>query len=198
MPSAKSTKNQVEIAGFQYAMIQDGVALTTLYNWLEESINVDNKITEIDVDQKLLSLKQKHSLFRTKSFNTISSFAENSAIIHYDPYNGSNSVITPNNFFLLDCGSQYCCGTTDVTRTFYFGKPDKEAKLYYTLVLKGFINLSNLKFPINTTGAQIDAIARQFYGIMAWITHMAQVMVLATIYPCTKGHRQSVSLTIAL
>ena len=158
----KARKNKVEISGFQYATIQDGIALTILFNWIEESISAGNRITEIDVDQKLLELKKQRSLFKTKSFETISAFAENSAIIHYNPYEGTNNVITSNNFYILDCGSQYNCGTTDITRTFYFGNPSKSAKLHYTLVLKGLINLCSLRFPINTTGQQIDGIARQF------------------------------------
>ena len=158
----KARKNKVEISGFQYATIQDGIALTTLFNWIEESISAGNRITEIDVDQKLSELKKQRSLFKTKSFETISAFAENSAIIHYNPYEGTNNVITSNNFYILDCGSQYHCGTTDITRTFYFGNPSKSAKLHYTLVLKGLIHLCGLRFPVNTTGQQIDAIARQF------------------------------------
>jgi Xaa-Pro aminopeptidase len=158
----KAKKDAVEIAGFQYATIQDGVALTILYNWLEKNVTAEAKISEVDVDKKLLELKHKNPLFKTKSFETISSFAENSAIIHYNPYDGKNSSITSGNFYLLDCGSQYRCGTTDVTRTFYFGKPPKLAKLHYTLVLKGFVNLCILKFSIGTTGQQIDSIARQF------------------------------------
>jgi Xaa-Pro aminopeptidase len=160
LPKAK--KDVVEIAGFQYATIQDGVALTNLFLWLEEAVLAGNTISEIDVDQKLLELKKQRPLFKTKSFETISGFAENSAIIHYNPYTGNNKPIVTDNFYLLDCGSQYGSGTTDVTRTFYFGEPKQEAKLHYTLVLKGFINLSNLKFPNGTTGAQIDSIARQF------------------------------------
>ena len=158
----KAIKDKVEISGFQYATIQDGIALTTLFHWLEDSISTGCKITEIDVDKKLLELKKERSLFKTKSFETISAFADNSAIIHYNPYESTNSTITSNNFYLLDCGSQYNCGTTDVSRTFYFGNPSKSAKLHYTLVLKGLINLSSLRFPTNTTGQQIDAIARQF------------------------------------
>ena len=158
----KARKDDIEISGFQYAVIQDGVALTMLFSWLEENISAGNKITEIDVDQKLLELKKERSLFKTRSFETVSAFGENSAIIHYNPCEGTNSTITSNNFYLLDCGSQYNCGTTDVSRTFYFGNPPKSAKLHYTLVLKGLINLSSLRFPVNTTGQQIDAIARQF------------------------------------
>ena len=158
----KSIKNKIEIAGFEYSVIQDGIALTKLFNWLEEKVSYDHEITEIDVDKKLLEFKKDNKLFRGKSFDTISSFGKNSAIIHYNPYVGDNLTISKNNFFLLDCGSQYEFGTTDVTRTFYFGNPNKKQKLHYTLVLKGLINLSSLVFPKKTLGSQIDALARQF------------------------------------
>ncbi|MFQ3307060.1 MAG: Xaa-Pro aminopeptidase [Candidatus Midichloriaceae bacterium] len=159
---SKSIKNSVELSGFKYAAIQDGIALTKLFVWIEECIGKNDKITEIDVDKKLSSLKQENQLFKTKSFETISAFAENSAVIHYNPYNGNNKIISNDNFYLLDSGSQYSCGTTDVTRTFHFGNITDEQKLHYTLVLKGLINLSKLKFPKGTTGNHIDAIARQF------------------------------------
>ena len=106
--------------------------------------------------------KKQTPLFKSKSFETISSFGKNSAIIHYNPYDGNNSKIAQDDFFLLDCGSQYEFGTTDVTRTFFFGHPSEEQKLHYTLVLKGVINLSSLIFPKKTSGSQIDVLARQF------------------------------------
>jgi Xaa-Pro aminopeptidase len=158
----KSIKNEVEVAGIKYATIQDGIALTKLFNWLENKVNTSKEITEIDVDEKLSYFKKQTPLFKSKSFETISSFGKNSAIIHYNPYDGNNSKIAQDDFFLLDCGSQYEFGTTDVTRTFFFGHPSEEQKLHYTLVLKGVINLSSLIFPKKTSGSQIDVLARQF------------------------------------
>ncbi len=158
----KSIKNKIEIAGFEYATIQDGIALTRLFNWLENKVNFGEEISEIDVDKKLLKFKSDNKLFKSRSFETISSFGKNSAVIHYNPYVSDDAVIDKDNLFLLDCGSQYEFGTTDVTRTFCFGNPSKEQKLHYTLVLKGVINLSTLIFPKKTTGSQIDVLARQF------------------------------------
>ncbi|MEP5871460.1 MAG: M24 family metallopeptidase, partial [Marinomonas sp.] len=50
--------------------------------------------------------------------------------------------------------------TTDITRTIAIGTPSAEMKRHFTLVLKGMIAISRLKFPIGTNGAQIDAFAR--------------------------------------
>ena len=158
----KSVKNTVEISGFQYSVIQDGIALVKLFRWLKYKVKNEEKLTEISIDQQLSYFKKQCRSFKGKSFETISSYGINSAIIHYNPYNGDNLNVHNGNFYLLDCGSQYVCGTTDVTRTFYFGKPTDEGKFYYTIVLKGLINLSKLLFPKGTCGSQIDVIARQF------------------------------------
>ena len=173
---AKAVKNNVELAGIKYAHIQDGIALVKLSVWLEKKIASNDEVTEIDVDQALYNFKKQNTLFRSKSFDTISSFGQNSAIIHYNPYNGNNAILTNNHIFLLDSGSQYECGTTDVTRTFFFGNPSDKQKLHYTLVLKGIINLSTLIFPRKTCGSQIDALARQFL----WSYHLD--------YPHATGH----------
>ena len=62
---------------------------------------------------------------------------------------------------MLDSGGQYIDGTTDITRTVAFGKPTKEQKENYTLVLKGHIGLGDLKFPKGTRGNQMEILARQ-------------------------------------
>ena len=56
------------------------------------------------------------------SFNTISGFGSNGAIIHYRSSHKSNKQIKGNNLYLLDSGSQYFYGTTDVTRTIAIGE----------------------------------------------------------------------------
>ena len=65
---------------------------------------------------------------------------------------------------LIDSGGQYCgedfCGTTDVTRAIVVGNPTPEMIENFTRVLKGHIALARAKFPIGTTGAQLDALAR--------------------------------------
>lgn len=68
--------------------------------------------------------------------------------------------------FLIDSGGQYFgedfCGTTDVTRTIAIGKPSAEMIENFTRVLKGHIALATAKFPAGTSGAQLDALARNF------------------------------------
>ena len=64
--------------------------------------------------------------------------------------------------FLLDAGSQYLFGTTDMTRTISLGKQNKFRKTIYTLVLKGHIAVSTFKINKNTTGQIIDRSARKY------------------------------------
>jgi Xaa-Pro aminopeptidase len=66
--------------------------------------------------------------------------------------------------YLIDSGGQYLgadfCGTTDITRTIAIGVPTKEMIENFTRVLKGHIALARAKFPRGTSGAQLDALAR--------------------------------------
>ena len=63
---------------------------------------------------------------------------------------------------LIDSGAQYQDGTTDVTRTIAVGEPTPEMRDRFTRVLRGHIAIARAIFPDGTTGAQIDALARQF------------------------------------
>ena len=45
--------------------------------------------SEIHAQEKLLQFRQQQKNFQGSSFNTISSFAENGAIIHYMPKEGT-------------------------------------------------------------------------------------------------------------
>ena len=63
--------------------------------------------------------------------------------------------------FLVDSGAQYLDGTTDVTRTIAVGEPTAEMRDRFTRVLKGHIGIARARFPMGTTGAQLDLLARQ-------------------------------------
>jgi Xaa-Pro aminopeptidase len=153
----KATKNTTEIANIKRAHFEDGVALCKFIIWLAENFNSTD---EIAASEQLLYFRKQSDIFIEPSFDTISAFGSNGAIIHYKPSKETNQIITNNNLYLLDSGGQYKFGTTDVTRTFCFGKATAEQKKHYTLVLKGMMRLSMLKFPLGTNGAQLDSLAR--------------------------------------
>ena len=118
---------------------------------------------EISASKKLLEFRKQHKEFLFPSFNTISAFAENGAVIHYNVNKKTNKKFTHANLYLVDSGGQYKFATTDITRTIAYKKQaTKEQKENYTLVLKGHIALAMAKFPQNTKGFQLDILARQF------------------------------------
>ena len=62
--------------------------------------------------------------------------------------------------YLVDSGAQYRDGTTDITRTVALGPPTAEMRDRFTRVLKGHIAIAAARFPVGTTGAQLDSLAR--------------------------------------
>jgi Xaa-Pro aminopeptidase len=94
------------------------------------------------------------------SFSTIAGAGSNGAIMHYRVSRESNRPLREGELFLLDSGAQYQDGTTDVTRTVPIGQPTEEMRIRYTLVLKGTIGISMLRFPAGVRGADIDVVAR--------------------------------------
>lgn len=158
----KAIKNDIEIAGFRNAMLHEGVAMVKLLHWLQNSMAKGEKLTEIDVDRKLTSLRAEDGSFKGLSFSTIAAYGENAAIVHYEPTLEEHATLEPCGFLLLDCGGQYTGGTTDVTRTIPLGALTQEEKEGYTRVLRGHISLAMAKFPKGTCGTQLDVLARQW------------------------------------
>ncbi|MBR3501490.1 MAG: aminopeptidase P family protein [Alphaproteobacteria bacterium] len=153
----KAQKNATELQGMINCHIRDGVALCKFLCWLEE--NFVGK-TELDVVEKLHEFRARQNLFFSESFETIAGFAENGAIVHYQPKKETNKELMKGNLLLLDSGGQYLDGTTDVTRTVALGEPTEKMKRDFTLVLKAHIALAKAKFPLGTSGYKLDALAR--------------------------------------
>ena len=155
----KAIKNKTEISNTKIAHLFDGIALTKLIFWLKNNYNKE-KITEISAQNKLEQFKRLHKDYLYPSFNTISGFAQNGAIVHYRASHKTNKTIRGNNLYLLDSGSQYFYGTTDVTRTIAIGKISNKQKNIYSTVLKGHIAVSAYKIKKSTIGKDIDKAAR--------------------------------------
>ncbi|SER26380.1 aminopeptidase P family protein [Pedobacter rhizosphaerae] len=156
----KSIKNSTEVEHTRRAMIQDGVALTRFFKWLEENIG-EIKITEISASQKIKSYRELGETFAGLSFASIAGYGPHAALPHYSPNEDSDLELQPKGLFLLDSGGHYFYGTTDITRTVPLGPTTEEEKRDYTLVLSAMIFGSAAKFPKGTRGYQIDGIVRQ-------------------------------------
>ena len=160
VPLMKAVKNEREIAGFRSAMLKDGIAMVKFLKWLKPAVEAGGQ-TEMSVERKLTELRAEQPLFRGLSFDTIVGYEEHGAIVHYEATLETDATLHPKGLLLIDSGTQYQDGTTDVTRTIALGPLTEEQKRVYTLVLKGHIDLQLLHFPDGASGTQLDAIARR-------------------------------------
>ncbi|MFA6157704.1 aminopeptidase P family protein [Mesorhizobium sp.] len=159
----RATKNQAEINGSRAAHRRDGAAIARLLCWLDRQ--EPGTLDEIDVVTRLEETRRRtgeetQMPLRDVSFDTISGAGPNGAIIHYRVTRATSRKLQAGELFLLDSGAQYQDGTTDITRTVPIGEPTEEMRERFTLVLKGMIGISALRFPAGTRGSEIDAIAR--------------------------------------
>ena len=159
----RATKNRAELEGARAAHRRDGAAVSRFLRWVDEQ--PPGSIDEIATVRKLEELRvstgeEMQMPLRDISFDTISGAGPNGAIIHYRVTTATSRVLEDGELYLVDSGGQYQDGTTDITRTLPVGEPDDEMRQRYTLVLKGMIQISMLRFPAGTRGADIDAFAR--------------------------------------
>ena len=155
----KATKNHAEIVGSRAAHKRDGVAMARFLAWFDKEAP-SGKLTEIDAVAALESFRRDTGALKDISFPTIAGAGPNGAIVHYRVTRSSNRRIGTNELFLIDSGAQYEDGTTDITRTVIVGEPSEEMRDRFTRVLKGHIAIATAVFPENTSGAQLDPLAR--------------------------------------
>jgi Xaa-Pro aminopeptidase len=159
----KACKNPVEIAGTRRAHIRDAVAEIRFLAWLDTEVAAGRLHDEAALARRLFELRAAGDYFHDLSFDTISAAGANAAMCHYNHLNATApATLTMDSVYLLDSGGQYSDGTTDITRTIAIGDPGAEIRRMFTLVLKGHIALDQARFPVGTTGTQLDALARQF------------------------------------
>ena len=155
----KAIKNPVEIAGTIAAHRRDGAALTRFLHWFATEAP-EGRLDEMLAAERLRQFREATNVLEDLSFDTISGYGPNGAVVHYRVSVETNLPIKPGSLFLIDSGGQYRDGTTDVTRTLAVGTPTAEMRDRYTRVLKGHIALSRAIFPAGTRGVQLDALAR--------------------------------------
>lgn len=159
----RATKNKAEIQGARAAHCRDGAAVAKMLCWLDaqkpNTIDEIATVTQLEGFRRAVGEETQMPL-RDVSFSTISGSGPNGAIMHYRVSRATNRRLGDGELFLLDSGAQYQDGTTDITRTIPVGQPTEEMRERYTLVLKGMIAISLLRFPAGTRGCDIDAVAR--------------------------------------
>jgi len=154
----KARKNAAEINGAAEAHLRDGAAMVALLAWLDDQ--APGTLSEIDVVQRLETLRRQDNALRDISFDTISGTGPNGAIMHYRVSDESNARLQPGHLLVLDSGGQYLDGTTDITRTIPIGDAGRDEHLAYTRVLQGLIAMSRLRWPVGMAGRDIEMIGR--------------------------------------
>ena len=157
----KAIKNETELTCTKEAHRKDGAAMARFIRWVKESVKCGNALTELQVSAYAEQCRQQQEGYMGPSFDTIAGYGANGAIVHYSASEESNQTLHPEGFLLVDSGGQYKDGTTDITRTIAVGPLTEEMKKHYTLVLKGHIALAKARFDGDTSGADLDGLARE-------------------------------------
>lgn len=156
----KAIKNPTEVENERIAHIKDGVAVTRFIYWLKKNVG-KTTITELSAAEHLFQLRREQENFLDNSFDPIVSYGGHAAICHYSPSPETDIPLEPRGLALCDTGGHYLEGSTDITRTIALGPVTEKEKKYFTLVLKGHLNLSNAKFRYGCCGQNLDYIARE-------------------------------------
>lgn len=155
----KAIKNDIEIENLKECYRKDGVAMVKFLCWLDDNIG-KTPLDEINVAEKLKSIRETNPLMRGTSFDTICGYKDHGAIMHYRAVEGTAYTLEPKGLLLIDSGAQYLNGTTDVTRTVALGALTEQEKFDYTLNYKCTMALTRAKFLEGATGTHLDTIAR--------------------------------------
>jgi Xaa-Pro aminopeptidase len=157
----QSQKNKSEIKSFVESFTKASNAIIESLRTIKKSCAEKKSVSELDFFDLVNANYKKHGAI-AQSFRTISGFGANGSIIHYSTPS-AECMLKPNELILLDSGGFYESGyATDCTRTILSGgTPTPQQKEIYTLVLKGLLQLQNAVFAPGTSGACLDALARQ-------------------------------------
>ncbi len=159
----RSIKNNEELGKIEKACKLGDLA----FNFILKKIKVGVSEKEIAGELEKF-IKDKGAEF---SFPAIVAFGRNSSVPHHQT---GNTKLKDGGTVLLDLGvkvDNYC---SDMTRTIFFGKPSKEQKEIYRIVLEAqqkaveFLNKQisgaslRVKSDRRITGAELDKVAREY------------------------------------
>lgn len=155
----KAVKNLTELSNIRKAHVKDGIAFTNFMFWLKTHIGQE-EMTEISASEYLEACRRRQELFVDISFDTISAYGANGAMMHYSVTEESNARLEPRGFLLVDSGGHYLDGSTDITRTIALGALTREEKFYFTTVCRSNLNLAAARFLYGCRGSNLDILAR--------------------------------------
>lgn len=155
----KAMKNDTEIKNIKSAHVKDGVAVTKFMHWLKKNVG-KTEITEISAAEKLEEFRKEQEGYLWQSFEPICGSGEHAAIVHYAATPETNVPVVTDGLFLTDTGGGYMEGSTDITRTFAFGKITDRMADDFTTVLLCNLRLARAVFMHGTCGYNLDILAR--------------------------------------
>jgi Xaa-Pro aminopeptidase len=171
----KAIKNETELKNTRLAHLRDGVAFTKFMYWLKTNVG-KIEMDEYTVGCYLDSLRAQQEHFLDLSFEDISAYGPNAAMMHYAADKETAAPLKPEGFYLIDSGGHYLEGTTDITRTIVLGPLTEQQKLHFTTVCVSNMNLANAKFLYGCRGLNLDILCR------------GPLWQMALNYKCGTGH----------
>lgn len=162
----KCVKNAVEMENIRGCYKRDSVALCRFIIWVTEQVKKPagerGVLTESAAAAYLDNLRSELPDYMDLSFETISAYGPNAAMMHYSAVPGiSDAELRPEGMLLVDSGGQYLTGTTDVTRTIALGPVTEEMRKHYTLTAVSNLQLMGAVFLDGCTGTNLDILARE-------------------------------------
>lgn len=154
-------KTSKELKNIENCHIEDGLSVTKfIIDLKQKNINPKN---EHQISEYLYNIRKEGINFFRNSFDYISAFDSNAAIIHYKPIPKKSLSFKNRNVLLIDSGAQYLEGTTDITRVIKVGKRNfSKIKYSYTYLLKSLIKIENKIFPKNVRSSKVDLYIRNY------------------------------------
>ncbi|MGI3170792.1 aminopeptidase P family protein [Pseudooceanicola sp. C21-150M6] len=154
----KAIKNPAELQGMRDAHLRDAAAMCRFLAWYDAADQT--ALSEVELVVALEGFRADTNMLREISFDTIAGAGPNGALPHYKVSAESSRRLEEGQLVVLDSGGQYPDGTTDITRTLVVGQAGAEETRAFTLVLKGMIAMSRVRFPRGVTGGHLDSLAR--------------------------------------
>ena len=157
----KSKKTNIEIKNIKFCHGEDAISMIKFIFLIKNKL-IDLK-SEFHLSNLLYQIRKEGVNFFRNSFDYISAFDENAAIVHYKPTEKKSKKFVNNKILLIDSGAHYLEGTTDITRVISLDRNiSKNIKKKYTLILKSLIRLENYQFKRDITGSDIDNFVRGY------------------------------------
>ncbi|CAG7821671.1 unnamed protein product [Allacma fusca] len=144
----KAIGKDVETQGMINAHFRDGAVVVEYLPSIGEEMREQTPLTEFSTAKPLTQFRELGENFKGLSFRAMSPVEKMLLCPMYCPTAESDQPLNMSEIYLLDSGGHYLDGTTDVTRTIFFGKPKDEIKNDFTSVLKGMIRLRTAIFPL--------------------------------------------------